>query len=172
MNHPIPVKSTKTSLPFTFRPIQKADIDQVAKLIRQVMTEYDCVGAGYSINDPEIDDMYEAYQEERAAFFVIEQKGEVLGCGGIGPLSKAEDTCELKKMYFYEELRGYGWGKRLLVHCLETARQMAYKRCYLETVERMKEAIVLYEKMGFEKSCSQIGDTGHSSCETYYIKNL
>ncbi len=156
-----------------FRPIEPQDIEQVAKLIRVVMTEFGCVGEGYSINDPEIDDMYTAYRGERAVFFVIQQDGQILGCGGIAPLEGSDGkTCELRKMYFYPALRGKGWGKKVLLHCLDVARQFGYKRCYLETVEEMQQAISLYLKMGFEKSGTRIGDTGHCSCGMFYVKEL
>ena len=36
-----------------FRRIRPEDNSTVAHIIRTVMTEFDCVGEGYSINDPE-----------------------------------------------------------------------------------------------------------------------
>ncbi|MCB0526299.1 MAG: GNAT family N-acetyltransferase [Saprospiraceae bacterium] len=158
----------------TFRPIQQKDNPQVANVIRRVMTEFHCVGEGYSIQDPEVDDMFNTYDNELSAFFVIEDRqGKILGCGGIGPLANGDaDVCELKKMYFYSELRGLGWGKKLLTHCLEVARRKGYKHCYLETVERMEAANQLYAKMGFQKMSTPCGNTGHSSCDSYYMLEL
>ena len=157
----------------TLRPIQPGDNQAVARIIRQVMAEFGAVGDGYSIMDPEVGQMYEAYHNNRSAFFVIERQGEVLGCGGIGPLiGGATDTCELKKMYFLPTLRGKGWGKRLAIHCLDSARQLGYRRCYLETVERMTQANKLYQRLGFQKLDSALGSTGHSACETYYAIEL
>lgn len=165
--------SINSGTQYTFRPIQKEDNLQVAKLIKTVMTEYDCVGEGYSINDPEVDDMFGTYNDERSAFFVIENEGRILGCGGIAPLAGGDaDTCELRKMYFYNELRGKGWGRKTVKHCLEVAKKIGYKKCYLETVERMHSANILYQKMGFEKSCSSVGNTGHGSCDSYYVREL
>ncbi len=156
-----------------FRPIQSKDIEQVADLIRIVMTEFGCVGEGYSINDPEIDDMFNAYNHKKAAFYVIENGGHILGCGGIAPLEGGDGKiCELRKMYFYPELRGQGWGKKMLNYCLNVAKELGYKRCYLETVERMEQANILYQKMGFKNSSEPFGNTGHSSCENFYIKHL
>ncbi len=158
---------------YQFRPIQKQDKEQVAVLIRTVMTEFGCVGEGYSINDPEIDDMFHAYNREGAAFFVIENEGRVVGCGGIAPLEGGDkSTCELRKMYYYPELRGKGWGKKMLDHCLQIAKEKGYTQCYLETVERMEQANILYRKMGFRKSGQRFGDTGHGSCEAFYVKEL
>ncbi len=137
------------------------------------MTEYGTVGEGYSIMDPEVDQMYEAYQGAGAAFFVIERSGNIYGCGGIGPLSGSDESiCELKKMYFLPELRGMGWGKRLARHCLNTARQLGYQKCYLETVERMWQANRLYQRLGFQRLSQPVGHTGHSGCEAYYAIEL
>ncbi len=158
---------------YQIRPIQKADNAMVAQLIRQVMTEFGAVGEGYSINDPEVDDMYGTYQGDNAMFYVIEDGHSILGCGGIGPLTDGSpDTCELKKMYFYPELRGAGMGKKLMHLCLEKAREMGYRTVYLETIERMWQAVRLYEKAGFKKLQQPLGCTGHSSCESYYAMEL
>ena len=155
------------------RPIAKADNSQLATLITKVMTEFLCVGEGYSINDPEVEKMYESYQGDGHAFWVIEAGDRILGGGGIGPLVGGDSTvCELKKMYFYPELRGQGWGKRMIQQCLSAAREFGYETCYIETVERMTTAIGLYQKSGFSRISCQMGRTGHSSCETYFKMEL
>lgn len=156
------------------RPIKKEDESEVAKLIRQVMSEYDCVGEGYSIEDPEVDHMYDAYNSDRAVFYVIENRsGEIAGCGGMGQLSgTTENICELKKMYFYKDIRGLGLGKELLERCIEDARRIGYKKMYLETVERMKRANNLYAKRGFKLLTQAVGQTGHSSCDSFYALDL
>ena len=82
-NMKIEKQSTMSSI---FRNIEKKDNLQVAELIRNVMTEFECVGEGYSINDAELEDMYNAYDNDRSAFFVIEEENVVLGCGGIAPV--------------------------------------------------------------------------------------
>ena len=158
---------------FEIRPIRQEDNQRVGRLIREVMTEYGAVGEGYSIEDPEVDQMYEAFNNDRAVFFVICKDDDILGCGGIGPLVGGESQiCELKKMYFLPELRGMGFGKRIVSLCLEEARRMAYQECYLETVERMWQANLLYKKMGFQVLSKPKGCTGHSGCDSWYIKKL
>jgi putative acetyltransferase len=155
------------------RPIKKHDNAVVAELIRLVMTEFQAVGCGYSINDSEVDDMYTAYTGERAAFYVVELDDRVLGCGGFGPLTGSEDnTCELRKMYFMAELRGLGIGTELLILCLEEATRAGYRHCYLETMDDMKQARRLYGKHGFKYLDQRMGNTGHSSCGTWMAKDL
>ena len=156
------------------RPIQVADNPGAAAVVRQVMTEFGAVGAGYSIEDPEVDYFYEHYAQPGHAFFVIEDAGRIVGCGGIAPLKGANDTklCELQKMYFYPELRGQGWGRRLLEECLEAARSMGYRTMYLETLRSMDRAQALYQKYGFKALTGPMGDTGHCGCDAFYALEL
>ncbi len=157
----------------TIRPVELADNSQVAELIRSVMTEFQCVGEGYSILDPEVEKIFESYNLDRHAFWVIESGSRILGCGGIGALPDSDPTiCELKKMYFYPDLRGKGWGRRMVETCLNQAIQFGYETCYIETVERMTSAIQLYLKMGFEPLSQRVGNTGHCSCESFFAKSL
>jgi putative acetyltransferase len=157
-----------------FRLIRPEDNPVMARIIREVMTEFNTVGPGYSINDPEVDYMYEAYEAPGTSrYYVLEIDGQVVGGGGIGPLADSDaQVCELRKMYFLPAARGQGWGRKLLAKCLEAARELGYQKCYLETVQRMQTANLLYKKMGFEALCGKLGDTGHSGCDTYFVKNL
>ena len=158
---------------FIIREIEKHDIKAVARIIKDTLTEFGAVGAGYSINDEEIDDMFEAYAKERAVYYVIVKQDKIYGCGGLAQLDGAsDDICELRKMYFLESLRGLGYGQKLLDLILEKAREFNYKRCYLETLERMEIANKLYKKNGFERLKANEGNTGHSSCDAYYVKQL
>ena len=155
------------------RAMRKQDNPRVAEIIRSVMTEYGAVGSEYSISDPEVDAMFEAYPAPGAAFFVIEQDGRIMGCGGMGPLAEGDpDVCELRKMYFRPALRGLGLGSRLLELILEAARDAGYRRCYLETLERMQEARKLYARHGFEAIEQPLGCTGHSGCNSWMLKIL
>ena len=158
----------------TLRPIRPDDNARVAQIIRTVMTEYGAVGEGYSIEDPEVDGMFEAYDQARAFFLVLETSdGQVVGCGGIAPLRGGDsDTCELKKMYFFAEARGQGMGRKL-VEALETAaRQRGFHYMYLETIAAMQEANRLYQRLQFEPLAGPMGNTGHTSCGLFYGKKL
>jgi len=158
---------------YTIRKIRKQDNPSVASVIRDVMTEFNAVGDGYSIGDPEVDDMYSNYKDERSRYYVIEFEDEIVGCGGVAQLKGGgKTTCELRKMFFRSETRGRGLGKRLLIQLLKDARSLGYKKCYLETLDRMEGAIALYERNGFERLDAPWGNTGHCSCERYYGLDL
>ena len=157
----------------TIRLIQKQDNDQVAHLIRTVMTEFRAVGAGYSIGDSEVDDMYGHYRDKRSCYYVITSGDQVVGCGGLGPLEGGNKfTCELQKMFLRPEARGIGLGQQLLLLLLDDARTRDYKKCYLETLDRMYQANELYQKNEFELLDKPMGMTGHDSCDRWYLLHL
>ena len=158
---------------YVIRRIEPRDDASVARIITGVMTEFGATGAGYSILDEEVQQMTASYAAEGAAFFVIASGERVLGCGGVAHLTSGDvDTCELRKMYFLPELRGKGLGMKLILRCLETARNLGYSRCYLETLESMHHARHLYRKVGFEDIDEPMGDTGHGKCNSWMLLDL
>lgn len=155
------------------RPIEQSDDPAIAGVIRDVMTEFGAVGEGYSIVDPEVDEMTAAYAGPDAAYFVAHLDGSLVGGAGIALLADGPPgVCELKKMYLLREARGHGLGRRLMERCLAAAREAGYLRCYLETLEHMSEARRLYEINGFVPLDTPLGNTGHCGCNGWYIRDL
>lgn len=155
------------------REIQAQDNIQVAKVIRTVLEEFNVPKVGTAYADPELDSMYETYQKERSAYFVIEKEGKIIGCAGIAPLANgAPDVCELQKMYFLPETRGLGLGSQMMETCLQKAKDFGFAKCYLETMPYMEAAQKLYRKSGFDYLDEPMGCTGHSSCPVWMIKTL
>jgi putative acetyltransferase len=157
---------------FQIRTITPADNIAIAGVIRRVMPEFGASGPGFAIHDPEVDDMAAAYAQPGCAYFVVLVDGQVCGGGGVAPLHGESDTCELRKMYFLPELRGRGIGNALIARCLEAARALSYRQCYLETLTGMDAAQKLYEKHGFQRIPGALGDTGHFGCNRFYLRQL
>ena len=159
--------------PYSLRPIGPGDDRAMAAIIRTVMPEFGATGAGFAINDPEVDWMSKAYAAPRSAYFVVERDGTVIGGGGIAPLLGGDGaTCELRKMYFLPEARGMGAGTAMMQRCLQAARDSGFTRCYLETLCGMDAAMRLYERSGFHRIDAPLGDTGHGGCNTFYLLRL
>jgi putative acetyltransferase len=155
------------------RPIESGDDAAVAAIIREVMPRFGACGPGFALGDPEVDHMSAAYDQPGSAFYVLEDAGRLLGCGGIAPLAGADAaTCELRKMYFLPEARGRGLGERLLRLCLDRAREFGYRQCYLETLTGMDAAMRLYQRLGFRLLPGPLGNTGHFSCDRQYLLEL
>ncbi|HHF2958896.1 TPA: GNAT family N-acetyltransferase [Vibrio diabolicus] len=158
---------------YTLRPLTKADNPQVADVIRKVSAEYGLTAdRGYGVADPTLDDMYSVYNQNGAAYWVIEHHGEIVGGGGFAPLAGEPNVCELQKMYFLPQTRGHGLAKRIVALSLQLAKQFGYQQCYLETTECLREAVGLYEKLGFEHLDAPLGQTGHDACEVVMLKVL
>jgi putative acetyltransferase len=158
---------------FLIRPIEPRDDDAVAAIIRQVMPEFGADGPGFAIHDVEVDAMHATYQQPRCAYFVVERDGLVIGGGGVAPLQNAApDVCELRKMYFLPEARGIGAGSAMMQCCLDAARTLGFRRCYLETLTGMDAAQALYQRSGFTPLPAPMGGTGHFSCDRFFIREL
>jgi len=158
---------------YLIRPIAPTDNTAMAAIIRTVMPEFGADGPGFAIHDAEVDTMYESYAQPRSSYFVLERDGVVLGGGGVAPLQNADpDVCELRKMYFLPTARGIGAGTAMMQRCLDAARALGYRRCYLETLTGMDAAQALYRRSGFAPICQAMGGTGHHGCDRYYLRDL
>jgi putative acetyltransferase len=160
---------------YQIRKISAEDNPEIANVIRKVMTEMGASGPGFAIHDPTVDSMYESYQATNSAYYVVSKQGRVVGGAGFAPLvgtDPEERICELQKMYFYQEARGFGLAHRLLDLVLKEAKQAGYKLCYLETFETMTQAQRLYRKTGFRSLTCGKGTTGHFACNAWYEIDL
>lgn len=72
---------------------------------------------------------------------------EPVGCAGLSYIS--EDTCEMKRVYVKEILRGDGIGTALSKAALRHAKWIGYRRAVLSVYRTNAAAITLYERLGF-----------------------
>ncbi|HEX6509977.1 MAG TPA: GNAT family N-acetyltransferase [Chloroflexota bacterium] len=86
---------------------------------------------------------------EDVPFFVLRFEGTPAGCIGLKLL--ATDYGEVKRMYVRSAFRGRGFGLLLLNHVAEYARAHGIDLLRLETGVHQREAIGLYERMGFRR---------------------
>ncbi|HEY2453324.1 MAG TPA: GNAT family N-acetyltransferase [Scandinavium sp.] len=156
------------------RTLVPEDNPAIAGVIREVSAEYGLTAdKGYTVADPNLDELYQLYSQPGHAYWVIEQDGKVVGGGGVAPLKCSErGICELQKMYFLPTARGKGMAKKLALIAMDHAREQGFTRCYLETTAFLKEAIALYEHLGFEHIDEPLGCTGHVDCEVRMLKTL
>lgn len=158
---------------FKIREIQLKDNKKIAKVIREILVEFGVPKVGTAYADKILDTLYEAYDTEKAIYYVIEKEGEIFGGAGIKQLDNYEgNVCELQKMYFLPEARGIGMGSKMMETCLKKAKEFGFEQCYLETLPYMEEARKLYRKAGFKDLDAPMGDTGHYSCNLWMLKEL
>ena len=136
---------------FLIREIKQEDNSKIATTIRTVLIEFGVPKIGTAYADKILDTLFEAYSFEKAIYFVVEKNGEIFGGAGIKQLDNyAGNVCELQKMYFSPKSRGKGYGKLLFKKCMEEAKKMGFKQCYLETSAAMEAAIHIYQKNKFQ----------------------
>ncbi len=155
------------------REIKPEDNASIEAIMTNCFKEFGLPVSGSSLEDDDVKKMYEGFQSSRAIYYVIEDNGKVLGGGGVKQLQGANnDTCELQKMYFHPDARGKGFGKQLFDLCIKAAEDFEYKYCYLESASQLKSAIKLYKKNGFKHLDKPLGNTGHTICGVYMLKEL
>ena len=71
-----------------------------------------------------------------------------VGCGAMKEFDNS--TMEIKRMYVTIEMRGKGVAVAVLNDLESWAKELGYKKCVLETGDKMLEAIGLYKKSGYK----------------------
>ena len=158
---------------FIIREIKTKDNKALAKVIRNVILEMGAPKVGTAYEDEATDKIFETYEKEKAVYYVLEHKENVVGGAGIAQLDNFDsNVCELQKMYFLPIARGKGLGTKLISKCLEKAKEFGFESCYLETLPYMKAAVKLYKKYGFTDLEKPMGNTCHYNCNVWMIKEI
>lgn len=162
------LRNTRLTQDMAIKPIEKKYAEGMSQIVKKVLEEFNFAIPGTVIEDEDLNDLYSFYQKHGHAYFVIVDRAELVGGGGIRPLEGEKSSiCELTKMYIRSEYRGLGLGRKLLCRCLAFAKDYGYKSCYLETIDKMNVARHLYAQFGFQELSSRKGNTGHSSCDRW-----
>lgn len=160
-------------MPVNIRQIQPADNPVIAKIIRDTLTEFGANHPGTVYFDPTTDALFELFRKEKSVYNIAEVDGKIVGGGGIFPTEGLPaDTCELVKMYLLPEARGTGLGTQLINRCLKQAKDYGFSRVYLETMNELKAALKVYERLGFSFLNGPMGNSGHFGCPLWMIRDL
>jgi putative acetyltransferase len=155
------------------RKIKPTDNPFIEQIIKSSIVEFGLPMTGTAYEDKDTQNMFEAYQNDREVYYILENNGTVVGGGGIKALEDNTDNiCELQKMYFASKIRGKGYGKIMFDKCMDAAKEFGFTQCYLESASALKAAINIYEKNDFKHLEGPIGGTGHYSCGVWMLKDL
>jgi putative acetyltransferase len=155
------------------RPIEPADNEALAKVIRTALAEFGANKPGTVYFDPTTDALFELFQTPKSFYYVALVDGKVVGGCGIFPTDNLPDgTCELVKLYLAKEARGTGLGKQLMEISLSWAKENGYTQVYLESMPELAKAVSIYEKVGFKALDHPLGNSGHCGCDIWMLKKL
>ena len=79
--------------------------------------------------------------------FMAYAGAEAVGCVALIPMQ--DGVYELSKMAVSPHLRGRGLGRRLLQHAIAHAKSIGARSLFLGSNTRLKDAVHLYESVGF-----------------------
>ncbi len=71
--------------------------------------------------------------------------------GTVALIKRGEGDFELSKMAVTEEFQGRRIGQKLMIACIDFGKERGWNRLFLDSNRKLKPAINLYIKMGFEE---------------------
>lgn len=107
-----------------------------------------------------IDLCFQSFEEELASLpgeyshpngeLIIALDGKrIVGCVAIRKLDSS--ICEMKRLFVKQEFRKAGLGRQLTEKIIKVAQELGYSLMRLDTLDRLTEAMCLYETLGFRK---------------------
>ncbi|MEY3866698.1 MAG: hypothetical protein RLZZ338_589 [Cyanobacteriota bacterium] len=152
---------------YLIRDWQERDRALASNVISKVLGEY---GLKWEPEGADIDviDIENYYLKRGGEFWVIEKQDNIVGTAAYYPIERGENSVEIRKMYLLPEVRGQGLGKFLLTELEKTILSHGYQEIWIETASVLKEAVILYEKYGYQRT------TGVETkrCDRVYVKHL
>lgn len=97
--------------------------------------------------DRELSNFSAMYGPPDGLFLLARSQG-VLG-GGAGFRRIEAGVCEMKRLFVYDSFQGMGVGRLLCTELIRAAKDLGYEKMRLDTLERMKAAVGLYQNLGF-----------------------
>src|SRR5215510_5663307 len=91
----------------------------------------------------------EALRQHDVAFLTASVDCEVAGCGAF--VKQGGEYAELKRMFVLPEFRGLKLGRRILEELEYLAQASGLESARLETGVHQSEALLLYEKAGYQR---------------------
>ncbi|MGH9721804.1 MAG: GNAT family N-acetyltransferase [Bryobacteraceae bacterium] len=138
-------------------------IDQVRALFQEYWASFGFTPCFQGFQS-ELDALPGAYAAPLGRLLLATIDGEAAGCIALRPVD--ETRCEAKRLYVRPKFRGSGLGRALLERIIEEARAAGYKELIGDTLPVMDRALVLYDRIGFERVAARSGGAE----DTIYIR--
>jgi len=125
------------------RPIAKDDNQKIYRIIQSSLEKYNLDKPGTAYFDPYLNQLYEFYQNEaRGEYWILEKDNAIID------------------------------GSLLFKTTENYARTQHYKKLYIETIDVLKQANVIYKHYGFESLSEPLSGSEHGLMNSWLIKEL
>lgn len=154
--------------------IKSQDNEALARIARYNLKKHGLDLPGTVYFDSDLDHLsgfYLAEGKKRFYFVVKNDVGDTVGGIGLAEFDSIADCAELQKLYLADSAKGMGWGYKLIALVEEKARELGYKRIYLETHTNLEAAIHIYEKCGY-RQIERPDSVMHATMNRFYLKEL
>ena len=156
-----------------YREINKADDIALADIVRRNLKAHGLDIPGTVYFDDNLDHLSDFYLGDKARryYFIAVEDNEVVGGVGLAEFEYFEDCAELQKLYLTDHVKGRGIGYQLIRMVEEEARELGYRKMYLETHTNLQAAIHIYKKCGY-KEIEKPAGVVHATMNRFFIKEL
>ena len=137
---------TQTTMPTIIQAGTPVEIAQARELFREYGATPD-FGMCFKGFEEEIQSLPGMYAPPEGRLLLAHVDGEAGGCIGLRKMDPG--FCEIRRLYVRPRYRGQRMGRTLAEAIIAHARQAGYHTARLGTLPVMKEAIALYQSLGF-----------------------
>jgi len=110
------------------------------------------LGWGYSANGRHIDTAdVEKHYMQNGCFWCLFDNHVLIGTVAVRTIDYENKILELKRMFVLPKYQGKGYGRQLLKHAIDYAKEHKYNSICLDTRNELATAQHLYKKYGFKQ---------------------